>query len=132
MEGEGIGALGHFHQGLIICAFGSIVLTQLCTETARLDADHGVHVGVEVLLAAENLSCDLVLLWGTSGVLNRIIGEISQKLAEGLRAMQSMAAEKFLDLGEMLGFLSHGAPAGDCNTNVTRYACLCEIIIYLV
>ena len=132
MEGEGIGALGHFHHGLIICAFRSIILSQLCTETARLDADHGVHVGVEVLLAAEDLSCDLVLLRGASGVLNRIIGEIAQKLAEGLRAMQSMAAEKFLDLGEMLGFLSHGTPAGDCNTNVTRFACLCEIIIYLV
>ncbi len=132
MEGEGIGAFGHFHQGLIIRAFGSIILSKLCTETARLHADHGVHVGVEVLLAAEDLSCDLVLLWGASGVVNRIIGEISQKLAEGLRAMQSMAAEKSLDLGEMLGFLSHGTPAGDCNTNVTRFACLCEIIIYLV
>ena len=132
MEGEGIGALGHFHQGLIICAFGSIILGQLCTETPRLHADHGVHVGVEVLLSAEDLSRDLVLLWGASGVLNRVIGEIAKQLTEGLRAMQSMAAEKFLDLGEMLGFLTHGTPAGDCNTNVTRYACLCEIIIYLV
>ncbi len=132
MEGEGIGALGDFHQGLIICAFRSIVLTQLCTETARLYANHGVHVGVEILLAAEDLSRDLVLLWRTSRVLNRIMGEIAQQLAEGLRAMQRMAAEKFLDLGEMLGFLSHWTPAGDCNTNVTRFACLCEIIIYLV
>ena len=132
MEGEGIGALGHFHEGLIICAFGSIVLSQLCTETPRLDADHGVHVGVEVLLAAEDLSCDLVLLWGASGALNRIIDEIAKQLTERFRAVQSMAAEKFLDLGEMLGFLTHGTPAGDCNTNVTRYACLCEIIIYLV
>jgi len=112
MEGEGIGAFGHFHQGLIICPLRSIVLTQLCTETARLDANHGVHVGVEVLLAAEDLSRDLVLLWGTSGVLNRIIGEIAKQLTEGLRAVQSMAAEKFLDLGEMLGFLSHGTPHG--------------------
>src|SRR6266852_7617611 len=108
MEGEGIGAFGHFHQGLIIRAFGSIILSKLCTETARLHADHGVHVGVEVLLSAEDLSCDLVLLWGASGVVNRIMGEIAQQLAEGLRAMQSVAAEKFLDLGEMLGFLSHG------------------------
>jgi hypothetical protein len=112
MEGEGIGALGHFHQDVIICPFRSIVLTQLCTETPRLDADHGVHVGVEVLLAAEDLSCDLVLLWGASGVLNRIIGEIPKQLTEGFRAMQSMAAEKFLDLGEMLGFFSHGTPQG--------------------
>ena len=132
MEGEGIGALGHFHQDRIICPFRSIVLTQLCTKTPRLHADHGVHVGVEVLLAAEDLSCDLVLLWGASGVLNRIIGEIAKQLTEGFRAVQSMAAEKFLDLGEMLGFLTHGTPAGDCNTNVTRFACLCEIIIYLV
>src|SRR5438093_1363015 len=44
MEGEGIGALGHFHQDRIICPFRSIVLTQLCTKTPRLHVDSMVRV----------------------------------------------------------------------------------------
>ena len=83
---------------------------------------------VEILLPSEDLRRNLVLLRGCTGMVQRMIGQIAQQLAEGLGAMESMAAEKSFDLAEKLGlFPSRGPPRGHCNTKVTRFASLCEI-----
>jgi hypothetical protein len=63
---------------------------------------------VEVLLAPEDLGRNLVLLWGGTRMVQGMIGQVTQELAERLRAMERMAGKKFFDLAEILGSLSHG------------------------
>jgi hypothetical protein len=41
-------------------------------------------------------------------MIQGMVRQIAQKFAEGLRAMESMAHQKFFNLREVLGFLSHG------------------------
>lgn len=109
MKGEGIVALGEFDEELILGTFGRVVLGQFRPETPSLDAHHGVHMRVEVLLPAEDFGRNLILLGGGTRVIPGVIGEIAQELAEGLGAMKSMATEEPVDLNELLGFLCHGS-----------------------
>jgi hypothetical protein len=120
METEGIGALGDFHHERIISALRGIVLSQLGTQAARLDPDHGIHVRIEIFLAAEDFCRDLILLGGCARMFQGMMGQIAEKLAKRLRAMKGVARQKFVDLCELKRFLSHGDHrAGDCNTKVT-------------
>jgi hypothetical protein len=62
---------------------------------------------IEVLLPPKDLGRNLVFLRRCAGVIQRKGREIAKQLAEGFRAMESMAAEDFFDLPEMLSSLSH-------------------------
>ena len=62
---------------------------------------------IKVLLASEDLGRNLVLLRRYTGMIQGMVRQVMEKLAEGLRAMESMAAEKFLDLRELLGSITH-------------------------
>ena len=65
-------------------------------------------MGVEILRASEHFGRNLIFLWRRSGVIERKGREVTKQFAERLRPMEGMAAEKFLDLCEMQGSLSHG------------------------
>src|SRR5207302_11451759 len=110
MKGEAIGAFGQLHDDLVFTAFGSVVPSELGAKPASLDADHGIYVGIEVLLAPEDFCRDLILLWRGAGVLQRVSCQVAEQLAERFRTVQGMAAEKFFDLLMEKSFLSHGKP----------------------
>jgi len=98
MECERIAALGHFKNEVIVNPLGGVVLREFGAQAASLDSHHGIYVGVEVLLAPEDLGCDLIFLRRGSGMLQGLSCQITEQLAKRLRAMQGMAAEKFFDL----------------------------------
>src|SRR5882762_8156362 len=130
MESKGITALGHFQHQMVVNPLRRVILSQFCAKTARLDPYHGIQMRVEVFLASEDFGGDLVLLWGYPRMLEGVVCQILEKLAEGLRAMEGTASEKLLDLGELLGSVTHPTISQKrvwrhCNTNVTRFASLC-------
>src|SRR5258708_11872480 len=53
-------------------------------------------------------------------MLQGMICQISEKLAERLRPVEGVTGKQFFDLSELKRFLSHrGPPTGHCNTKVT-------------
>ncbi len=99
-EGEAVGAFGQLHDSLILSAFGGVVLSEFGPQAPSLDSHHGIYVGIEVLLASENLGCDLIFLRIGSGMLQGLSCQIAEQLAKRLRSMQGMATEKFFELLE--------------------------------
>src|SRR5882762_7606108 len=76
---------------------------------------------IEVFRAAEDLGRNLVLFWGCSRMIERLIGKIAQQLTQLLRTMKAMAAEELFNLSEILRVASHSNPHSRyCKTNVTR------------
>lgn len=73
-----------------------------------MNPDHGIHMRIEVLLAAKDFCRDLILLGGSSRMFDGIMAEIAEKLAERLRAVEGVARQKFLDLCKLKRLLSHG------------------------
>jgi len=62
-----------------------------------LYADHRVDLGIEIILPAKYFSGDLIFLeWG-AGMIECVFSDITQKLAEGLRAVQDGAVGQLLD-----------------------------------
>src|SRR5882724_3400048 len=93
VESEGVGAFGGFHDDRVVGALRGIVLGQLRAQAAGLDANHGVHMWVEVLLASEDFCRNLVLLRGGTGMVQGMIRQVTEQFAKGFRAMESVAAE---------------------------------------
>jgi hypothetical protein len=67
-------------------------------------------MGIEVFLASEDFGSNLVLLRRYTGMLEGVVGQILEKLAEGLRAMEGAAAEQSFDVRELLGSIRHTTP----------------------
>jgi hypothetical protein len=84
VESEGIGALGKFDANVVFGAFTGIVFSELGAKPASLDADHGIDGRVEIGCATEFFCSNLVLLDGSSGMFEGVMGEIPQELAERL------------------------------------------------
>lgn len=103
MEGQCVAALGHFQNDGVVSPFRSVVLSQLGSEPARLNANHGIHMRIEVLLATENLCCNLILLRGYAGMIQRMKAQVMKEFAEGLRPVKRVAPDKLFDLRELLG-----------------------------
>ena len=57
-------------------------------------------MGIEALLAPEDLRRDLILLRGGPWVFQGMRRQITEQLAKGFGTVQGMAAEKFFDLLE--------------------------------
>src|SRR6266849_3822343 len=120
MESQKIVALGHFDQDRILAPLRGVVFSQLGTQAPRLHTHHRVQMRIEVLLAPEDLGRNLVLLRGSTGMVQGMVCQIAQQFAEGLRAMESMARQKSLNLRKVLRSLGHRIPPlGNCNSNVT-------------
>ncbi len=101
MESKRIAALGHFQHEMVVNPLGGIVLSQFCTKAARLHPYHRIYMRIEVFLASEDLGGNLVLLRGYTGMLKGVVRQVLEQLAEGFRAMEGTAAEKFLELREL-------------------------------
>src|SRR5256885_11969046 len=100
-------SFGQFDRDRVFQTLGVVVFGQLCAQPPRLDSDHGVQLGVEIRRATEDFGRDLVFLDGASRMVDRMLGKIPQKLAEGFRAMQYAAVHQSIDLREVLLVFSH-------------------------
>jgi len=65
---------------------------------------------IEVFLASEDFGSNLILLRRYTGMIKGMVRQVLEKLAERFRAMEGMAGEKFLELRELLGSISHPTP----------------------
>src|SRR2546430_15108323 len=89
----------------------------LAAKPSRLYADRGVHVGIEIAWPPKDLGRDLILFGGSTWMVQRMIGQVAQQFAQRLRAVQSMAAEDFVDLAPVMNLVRHRSPpARHCNT----------------
>ena len=79
---EGVSALGKFDTYGICRALASVVLGEFCAQAAGLDTDHGIDSGIEVWRAAKLFCSNLVFLDRGAGVLERVVSEITQELAQ--------------------------------------------------
>jgi hypothetical protein len=84
MEGESIVALGDLHQDRIFGTLTSIVFRQFSTQTPSLHPDHGIYVGIKVLLPPKDFGGNLVLLRRSPRMLQGMVGQIAEQLAERL------------------------------------------------
>jgi len=67
---------------------------------------------IEVFLASEDLGGNLVLLRRYTWMLKGVVRQVLEQLAQGFRAMEGTAAEKLLELRELLGPISHPTTSG--------------------
>src|ERR1700688_1969300 len=98
MEGENVGAFGQIHPDRVVGrSVATVVLGEFGTQAPSLYADHRVDLGIEIILPAKYFSGDLIFLeWG-AGMIECVFSDITQKLAEGLRAGQDGAVGQLLD-----------------------------------
>jgi len=57
-----IGAFWQVDQHGIVHSFGAVVFVELLRKASDLDADHGVHLGIEIWRPYKDLRCDLIFL----------------------------------------------------------------------
>src|SRR6266481_8038605 len=84
MECQDIVALGHFDQNRILRSLRTIILSEFAAQAPRLYPNHRVQMRVEVLLAPEDFGRNLILFWGSSGMIQGMVCQIAQQLAKGL------------------------------------------------
>ena len=100
-------SFGQLDRNRVFHAFGVVILRQLCAQSSGLDPDHRVQLRVEVGGAAENLGRDLIFLDGGSWMIQGMLGEIAEELAEGLGAVQHLAIRHSVYLREVLLVFRH-------------------------
>ena len=85
----------------VLRTLGAVVLRQLETKASGLDADGGVMLRIEIVRAPENLGRDLIFLQRRSGMIQRMLGQISKQFAQRFRPMKHMAVDELVDLSEV-------------------------------
>ena len=88
-------------------------------------------MGIEVGGAAENLGRNLILLDGSAGMIQDVLGEIAEQLAQLLGAVQGVTIYELIDLPEILLSLDQsGLPQQRFNRSVTTHATRCNTGLY--
>jgi hypothetical protein len=100
MEGKQVSTPRQLHDERIIMTVRAIVLGELRTQAARLHTNHGVKLRIKIGGTSEDLRGDLEFFDGSAWVLYGVLGQITEQLAEGLRAMEGMAVNEPIDLLE--------------------------------
>ena len=85
MKRERIRSLGDLDQDGIVGTFVRVVLGQFDAQASGLYADRGITLGIESDRPAQDLGGDLVLLQRDSRVIERVLGEIAEQLAQRIR-----------------------------------------------
>jgi hypothetical protein len=112
MKSKDVGALGELNpDGVVDGEVTVVILGELGAEASGLDADHGIDLGVEVVLAAEDFGGDLVFLKGGAGVIEGVFGNVAKKFTQGLRPVEDGAVSHFFDLSLDLRALYHVYPS---------------------
>ena len=110
-ERKRVGALGHLDNDRVAGSFGRIIFGKFGAKASGLDANHGIYVWIEVFIAPENFRRNLILLRSGARVLQRMIREITQQVAQRLGAVQSTTLQYAVNLIEVLAFAVHGTLA---------------------
>ena len=98
MERDGVSALGEFDADGIGCAFVGIIFQKLGAQAASLDTDHGIDRRVKIRGAAKLLCSNLVFLYGSAGVFDGVVSEITQELTQRLGTMEDGTGGNLLHL----------------------------------
>ena len=77
---EDIGPFGQLDGYGVFQAIGAVVFGELYAEASRLDANHGIKLGVEVIGAAEDFCGDLVFLDWRAGMVECMLCEVAEQL----------------------------------------------------
>jgi hypothetical protein len=102
LERQTVGTLRDFDQDRVVGAFVRVILCQLHSETPSLNANGGIALRIESGWAAQYLGCDLILLKRYARMIEGMLCQISQELAQRFRRMKAMAFGKSLYLLEAL------------------------------
>ena len=72
-----------------------------------MDANGRIQVRVKIAGAPKNFRRNLIFLGGGSWVVYSVVCQIAQQLAQRFRAVQGMAAKKFVDLSPVMNLVCH-------------------------
>jgi len=89
-------------------SFGGIIFRKFGAKTPGLHSNHGIQMGVEILVPPEDFCRNLIFLGGNAGVFCRVVGQIAQQLTERLRPVQGMTSQNSLDMTRIVGSVNHG------------------------
>ena|SRR5205814_1977158 len=95
---EHVGAAWEFDDDGVFGTVGVVVFGEFYAQASSLHPDHGIELGIEVRRAAEDLGRNLILLDGSAGMVERMLGEIAQEFAQLFGAMEGMAVHQLIDL----------------------------------
>src|SRR5207248_11666399 len=76
------------HDNLVVRALGGVILRQLAAKAPRLNANSGVYMGIEIACPPKNFRRNLIFLRRGPRMVQRMIGQIAQQLAQRFRAVQ--------------------------------------------
>jgi hypothetical protein len=110
MKRKDVSSLGEFHDNGIFKSVRAVILGKLGTQAAGLDANHRVKLRVEIGGTSKDFGSDLEFFNGRAGVIDGMLRQIAEQFAEGLRAMQSMAANEPVNLLEKMVPVCHKGP----------------------
>ena len=82
MERDNVGSLGEIHNDRVVHAVDAVIFGELATQSAGLNADHGIKLGIEIIGATENLRRNLIFLDGGARVIESVFCEITKEFAE--------------------------------------------------
>jgi len=117
VERQDISAFGKFDDDGIVGTLGAVVFGEFEAKASGLHSDGGIRLGIEVTSATEDFGGDLVFLERCAGVIDRVLGEVLQELAEGFRSVKDMTINKpIYFLGELLAV----RPRNACNSHDTK------------
>jgi hypothetical protein len=102
VEGECVRSLGQLHHEGVIWPLVRVILFQLHAQASCLHSDGRVALRIESSRPAQYLGRDLVFLEGHAGMIQRVLREIAEQLAQRFRPPQAMTIYKFIYLLEAL------------------------------
>ena len=102
VERERVRALGEFDDDGVVQTLLPIELSELHAQAPGLNADGGIALGIESGGAAEDFGRDLVFLQREARMIQGMLGEVAEQLAQGFRGVQAMTINKFIYLLEAL------------------------------
>jgi hypothetical protein len=83
VKDERVRSPGEIDQDLVIDALGGVILGKLSAKASGLYANRGIQMRVKVARAPKNFRRNLIFLGGGPGMIQRMIGQIAQQLAQG-------------------------------------------------
>src|SRR5215472_208041 len=112
VKSECVCSPGEIDQDLIVGALGGVILCQLPAKTTCLYANCGIQMRVKVAGAAKNFRRNLIFLGRGPGMVQRMIGQVAQQLAQGFRTVQGMTAKELFDLSPVMSLVCHSFTFG--------------------
>lgn len=79
MESEDVAPFGQIYSDRVFRALSAVVLSELGAESAGLDANHRIDLGIEVCGATKHLGRNLILLNGRPGVVEDMFGQVTEQ-----------------------------------------------------